>query len=258
MASRRVVNEDTVLLPDWTALRYRCLPKDEPPDPWLTLEGPGLRRYHVVLDLRAGTLTRRMLPSQHLFLTEENAENLRLYDVRDPRNPERARRLPATNAGYYPVGHSKVANRPAGRHGVLHRRTRPRKPVRKRSLRFDGTVTDIELTRNGRRAVTRFAENPYGFSGDEVHRIWDVGPDGAWRTPSRMALHDVQKVKAFPDDRPNLVVVGGRRQPSRNFVLGLDTDRIYGALCQAYPLSIPEQQWRDLLPHLTWRPSCDP
>lgn len=107
----------------------------------------------------------------------------------------------------------------------------PRKPVRKRSLRFDGTVTDIELTRDGRRAVTRFAENPYGFSGDEVHRIWDVGPDGAWRTPSRMALHDMQKVKAFPDDRPYLVVVGGRRQPSRNFVLGLATDRIYGALC---------------------------
>lgn len=116
----------------------------------------------------------------------------------------------------------------------------PRKPARKRSLRFDGIVTDIELTRDGRRAVTRFAENPYGLSGDEVHRIWHVGPDGAWRTPSRMALHDVQKMKAFPGDRSYLVVVvGGRRQPSRTFVLCLDTDRVYGPCARRTPSASP-------------------
>ncbi|WP_051795887.1 glycoside hydrolase family 65 protein [Streptomyces sp. NRRL S-87] len=61
VAGHRVVNEDTVRLPDWTALRYRCLPEDGPPGPWLTPDDPGLRRYRVLLDLRAGTLTRRML-----------------------------------------------------------------------------------------------------------------------------------------------------------------------------------------------------
>ncbi|MFD8634162.1 glycoside hydrolase family 65 protein [Streptomyces sp. NPDC059533] len=61
VAGRTVSNEDLVRLPDWTALRYRCLPDGAPPGEWLTPDHPSLRRHHLSLDLRSGTLTRRML-----------------------------------------------------------------------------------------------------------------------------------------------------------------------------------------------------
>ncbi|MGQ4486062.1 glycoside hydrolase family 65 protein [Streptomyces sp. SAS_281] len=61
VAGRRVTNEDMVNLPNWTLLRYRCLPDDGPPGPWLTPDSADLRHHHVRLDLRSGTLTRQML-----------------------------------------------------------------------------------------------------------------------------------------------------------------------------------------------------
>ncbi|MBZ9599444.1 glycoside hydrolase family 65 protein [Streptomyces erythrochromogenes] len=61
VAGRTVSNEDMVRLPDWTALRYRCLPDDAPPGDWLTPDHPTLRHSRVSLDLRTGTLIRRML-----------------------------------------------------------------------------------------------------------------------------------------------------------------------------------------------------
>ncbi|MGW5345631.1 glycoside hydrolase family 65 protein [Streptomyces sp. HUAS TT3] len=61
VAGRTVANEDMVRLPDWTALRYRCLPDGAPPGDWLTPDHPTLRHHRVSLDLRAGTLTRHML-----------------------------------------------------------------------------------------------------------------------------------------------------------------------------------------------------
>ncbi|MFG2295854.1 glycoside hydrolase family 65 protein [Streptomyces sp. NPDC048603] len=61
VAGHTVSNEDLVRLPDWTALRYRCLPDGAPPGEWLGPDHPTLRHYRVCLDLRAGTLTRRML-----------------------------------------------------------------------------------------------------------------------------------------------------------------------------------------------------
>ncbi|MFK0253906.1 glycoside hydrolase family 65 protein [Streptomyces sp. NPDC090445] len=76
VAGRTVSNEDMVRLPDWTALRYRCLPDAAQPDAaqpgavqpgaaqpgdWLTPDHPTLRHHRVSLDLRTGTLTRHML-----------------------------------------------------------------------------------------------------------------------------------------------------------------------------------------------------
>ncbi|MEU6849422.1 glycoside hydrolase family 65 protein [Actinacidiphila alni] len=61
VAGRKTSNEDMVRLPDWTALRYRCLPDDAEPGDWLTPDHPSMRHCHVSLDLHSGTLTRRML-----------------------------------------------------------------------------------------------------------------------------------------------------------------------------------------------------
>ncbi|WLQ39574.1 glycoside hydrolase family 65 protein [Streptomyces laculatispora] len=61
VAGRRVENEDMVNLPNWTLLRYRCLPEGGPPGEWLTPDSEDLQRYSVSLDLRAGILTHRLL-----------------------------------------------------------------------------------------------------------------------------------------------------------------------------------------------------
>ncbi|MFE9255283.1 glycoside hydrolase family 65 protein [Streptomyces sp. NPDC006879] len=61
VAGREVGNEDMVRLPDWTRLRYRCHPQDGPRGEWLSPDHPSLRHHHVLLDLRGGVLTRRML-----------------------------------------------------------------------------------------------------------------------------------------------------------------------------------------------------
>ncbi|MFI8363919.1 glycoside hydrolase family 65 protein [Streptomyces sp. NPDC085612] len=61
VTGRKVANEDMVRLPDWTSLRYRCLPDGAAPGDWLTPDHPTLRHYFVSLDMRSGTLTRRML-----------------------------------------------------------------------------------------------------------------------------------------------------------------------------------------------------
>ncbi|MFH9554990.1 glycoside hydrolase family 65 protein [Streptomyces globisporus] len=61
VAGRTVENEDLVNLPNWTLLRYRCLPEDGPPGEWLTPDSAELRRSTTHLDLRAGVLTRRLL-----------------------------------------------------------------------------------------------------------------------------------------------------------------------------------------------------
>ncbi|MEU9801274.1 glycoside hydrolase family 65 protein [Streptomyces sp. NPDC051000] len=61
VAGQQVDNEDLVNLPNWTALRYRCVADDGLAGDWLTPDDPGMLHYKVVLDLRRGTLTRHML-----------------------------------------------------------------------------------------------------------------------------------------------------------------------------------------------------
>ncbi|NML51084.1 glycoside hydrolase family 65 protein [Streptomyces sp. R302] len=56
-----VDNEDLVNLPNWTLLRYRRLPEDEPAGEWLTPDSSELCHYDVRLDLRRGILHRDLL-----------------------------------------------------------------------------------------------------------------------------------------------------------------------------------------------------
>ncbi|WP_329030135.1 glycoside hydrolase family 65 protein [Streptomyces sp. NBC_01423] len=76
VAGRTVGNEDMVNLPDWTLLRYRCLPDDGPPGDWLTPDSPDLRHHDVRLDLRTGSLTR------HLFFRDAEGRGLRVVHTR--------------------------------------------------------------------------------------------------------------------------------------------------------------------------------
>ncbi|MEV5973975.1 glycoside hydrolase family 65 protein [Streptomyces sp. NPDC051921] len=84
VAGEHVENEDLVNLPNWTLLRYRCLPDAGPPGDWLTPDARELRHYDVHLDLRAGVLTRR------LFFEDPRGRGLRVSHIRvvhmgDPR-----------------------------------------------------------------------------------------------------------------------------------------------------------------------------
>ncbi|MFF4175704.1 glycoside hydrolase family 65 protein [Streptomyces sp. NPDC001750] len=72
----QVRNEDLVNLPDWSRLRYRCLPDDGPEGQWLTPDDPSLRHSKVSLDLRRGVLTRR------LFFQDAHGRGLGVTHVR--------------------------------------------------------------------------------------------------------------------------------------------------------------------------------
>lgn len=76
VAGERVENEDLVNLPNWTLLRYRCLPDDGPPGDWLTPDAEELRHHEVRLDVRAGVLTRR------LFFADARGRRLRVTHLR--------------------------------------------------------------------------------------------------------------------------------------------------------------------------------
>ncbi|WP_327733525.1 hypothetical protein OG749_06210 [Streptomyces nojiriensis] len=83
VAGKQVGNEDMVNLPDWTRVRYRCLPEDGPAGEWFTPDDPSLRHHHVVLDLHAGTLTRRM-PFQDGHGRRLGVTHTRLVHTADP------------------------------------------------------------------------------------------------------------------------------------------------------------------------------
>ncbi|MEK9523336.1 glycoside hydrolase family 65 protein [Streptomyces venezuelae] len=76
VAGEQVENEDLVNLPNWTLLRYRCLPDDGPVGHWLTPDAGELSHYDVHLDLRAGVLTRR------LYFEDAQGRGLRVSHIR--------------------------------------------------------------------------------------------------------------------------------------------------------------------------------
>ena len=96
VAGRRVENEDLVNLPNWLPLRYRIAESEgRPASAWLSPDHHGLVTYRQVLDLRGGTLTRRLRftgpRGGHLTV-----EQVRLVHMGDPHlaagQPERSSR----------------------------------------------------------------------------------------------------------------------------------------------------------------------
>ncbi|MEU8827962.1 glycosyl hydrolase family 65 protein [Streptomyces sp. NPDC048636] len=86
VAGRQVENEDLVNLPNWLPLRYRLTGPDPAapgPGPWLTPDSAELTEYRQVLDLRHGTLTRRLrfTDRHHRVLV---VEQRRLVHMGDP------------------------------------------------------------------------------------------------------------------------------------------------------------------------------
>ncbi|MEU7730681.1 hypothetical protein AB0B78_36590, partial [Streptomyces sp. NPDC040724] len=98
--------------------------------------------------------------------------------------------------------------------------------------------------------------------GDPPYRIWDIGPDGEWRTPAAVTL-DARSEVTMPASLPGFMLVQGAglrdaatTQPKYTFLLDRDTDALYERLCSRYPLSVEKDQWRALFPHLPHQRSC--
>jgi WD40 repeat protein len=194
------------------------------------------------------------VPSSQLLVTEDVADNIRLWDLSRPAHPARGGLLPAAAGGYFPTRKGELAA--TLRDGTVEfwDVTDPAHPRKKRGdLLLDHEVTSITMTPDGRYAVT-----------SEPYRVWSVGKDGRWSTPGLVTLKTADAVYVPPatsPQGPRWLAVTGSGSPGltggRTYVLDFDTDRLYEALCRSHPLSVPEDQWEQLFPHLTYRTSCD-
>ncbi|MFI8518428.1 caspase family protein [Streptomyces sp. NPDC085481] len=187
------------------------------------------------------------VPSTRTMISDDIGQRAKLWDMTDIRHPRLAATLAATSGGYTPVGEGLLATTLADGTVRLLDVRNSKAPVVRHSMRFDREISAIEPDPDGERVLTG---SPY--------RIWDVDPDGRWRTPAFATLETARKVTLLPGKSPFIVMETerGTDSPQLAFLLDRDTDRIYRRLCATYPLSVEPDQWKALFPHLARRPSC--
>ncbi|MFD9366957.1 hypothetical protein ACFWA6_04495 [Streptomyces sp. NPDC060020] len=195
------------------------------------------------------------LPDSELILVQDSTENVKLWDVSDPTHPREGERLPAAPYRYWSAGKDRMIT--ALQDGTLQfwdvsDVQHLKKPE---AMRFDLEIEKIQFSPDGKQAVTI-------SRGDRPYRIWDLGPDGEWRTPATATL-DAGSEVVMPASLPGYMLVQGGRpmhgmtmRPKYTFLLGRDTDAIYEHLCTRYPLSVENDQWEALFPHLPHQRSC--
>ena len=188
--------------------------------------------------------------SLHLMINDEHGQEATLWDLTDIRKPSRIGRLPAAPGGYTPVGRGLLATTLTDGTVQLRSLKDPKYPV-VHTMRFDRQITSIEPTADGKQVVTG---DPY--------RIWDIAPDGSWRTPAVATLEGADTVSLLPGSSPFILMVPKQGlvadlSTDDTYLLDRDTDKIYDLLCRTNPLSVDEEQWQALFPHLARRPSCD-
>jgi WD40 repeat protein len=192
------------------------------------------------------------LPAANLFITEEPGDNIRFWDLSNPAKPAGKGRIPGAADGYYPTGDGELVTALSDGSVDFWDITDPANPERKDSVRFDRAITAVDAISGSRYVVT-----------GEPYRIWHVGENGRWETPEFATLENAEDVQVAPageakEPRWMAVTGGGLSAASVGlYVLPFDTDRLYTALCDAYPLSVPEDQWDRLFPHLDHQASCD-
>ncbi|MFI2424369.1 AAA family ATPase [Streptomyces sp. NPDC018955] len=192
--------------------------------------------------------------ASRLLITEAPGDEIRLWDLSSPTRPVKGGLLPAAPGGYFPVGKDELAVTLADGSVEFWDVSDPAHPERTgHDLLFDRAVGSIDMTSDGRHAVTSL---PY--------RLWSIGKDGRWNTPELLTLETANAVHVPPVTSPRgprwLAVAAEDATgmtPETTYVLDFATDGLYEDLCTAYPSSIPEDRWRQMFPHLTYRESCD-
>lgn len=192
--------------------------------------------------------------SSRLLVTEQVADEIRLWDLSRPAHPVRGGVLPAAPRGYFPMGKGQLVTMLADGSVEFWDVSDPARPRRTdHDLLFDRAVGSIDMTPDGRYAVT-----------SEPYRFWSVGKDGRWDTPELFTLENAEAVHVPPmtsPDGPRWLAVAAEdttgMTPETTYVLDFATDDLYEDLCASYPSSVPEDRWRQMFPHLTYRESCD-
>lgn len=189
------------------------------------------------------------IPSVRMFINDDPAQRVTVWDMTDIRKPRRTGELPASSGGYTPVGEGLLAT--ALTDGTVQIRSLkdPKYPV-VHTMRFDRQITDIQPAPDGKHVVTG---TPY--------RIWEVAPDGSWRTPPVATLEGAEEIHHLPEESPFVLVqtkqgAGTLSSLDHTYLLDRDTDKVYDRLCRTHPLSLGKKQWKALFPHLAHRPSC--
>lgn len=201
----------------------------------------------AVLGEGAGYVT-----DSRLLITEGPADEIQLWDLSRPADPRKAGRIPAASGSYFPTRKDELAT--ALSNGTLEfwDVSDPVNPRRKSGgVRLDRAVTSLDLTSDGRHALT-----------STPHRIWKLEPGGRWTTPEFVTLENAEDVLVPPTGarwmavlRENDEVYDSLRDRT-TFVLDFDTDHLHKQMCEVFPLSVPEDQWEALFPHLEHRSSC--
>ncbi|MFE7412562.1 caspase, EACC1-associated type [Streptomyces laurentii] len=233
------------------------------PSTLATVEGDGPGRP---LDLRLWDLTDpvrpyrvpKLLPnvaggqalyfySPRLLLTDDNAQNVTVWDLTNAREPKQSHELPAAPGGYTPVGDHLLATMLTDGTVQLRDVRNPGKPVH--TMRFDRPIDSVQPDPDGRRMLT---SSPY--------RVWEVAEDGSWKMPAVAVLADADDVRLLPGKLPYLLMApsGGFLSDDEKptYLLDRDPRRIYDRLCATHPLNIDAEQWRALFPRLEHHASC--
>ncbi|SFY52411.1 hypothetical protein STEPF1_05683 [Streptomyces sp. F-1] len=194
------------------------------------------------------------LPESHTLIVKSHAKTLRLWDLSNPDRPVKGGALHGSTQGYYPVTGGRLATLLADGSVRFWDISDVGHPERQETLRLDHTVVSIKVTPDERHVVTGMTRD--GLGPLDEYRIWDTEPDGRWRSPAQTSLAGVSDMRVLPGRNSQMAVVAELDGDPWTFLLDLDSDHVYKALCRADPLSVPKSQWNTLFPHLAHRASC--
>ncbi|MEU7112983.1 caspase family protein [Streptomyces sp. NPDC046182] len=196
------------------------------------------------------------LPESELVVVQEANEMAQLWDVSDPTNPREGGRLPVAPYRHWSAGQDRLVTSLKDGKLQFWDVSDVKDPKVTKTMRFDLEIEELQFSPAGDQAVTISA-------GDQPYRIWDIGPDGEWRTPEAVTLDAGTEVVMPASPHGSMLVQGGgprdggTMEPKYTFLLDRDTDAIHERLCARYPLSVEKDQWEALFPHLPPQRSCD-
>jgi WD40 repeat protein len=169
----------------------------------------------------------------------------RLWDLRDPRRPRLATRIPAGPDNYMvfaPAGR-RLAVLQAGGLVVLWNVTDPGHPLLLSTLRGNPPLADaIAFSPDGRTVAVQ--------AGDDTADLWDL-TDPLHPAPTA-TLTGVHKVLGFQPDGHTLTVLGTDGTPRQRET---DGTRAAATLCTHVP-ALGETAWQRYFTGIDYRPAC--
>lgn len=203
----------------------------------------------ALIPVPSGMRHAAVLHTQPLLITDGVGEEAQLWDVTDIHHPRKGGQVKAAPGSYYPLPGRQVAAVRKNNSVAFWDVRDPRHPEQTRTMRFDQEISSISVAPDDHRVLTN---DPY--------RIWSVGKDGRWLTPSVATVENVSRLELFTEGRLLMAAVpdtGLRLGETRTLLLDFDTDAVYEQLCDLHPEDLPEEEWKELFTDIAPRRSCD-